>query len=370
MKKYLLMAAVLLLAASCAKPSAKVSLQLKDAPGHNVELYRLDINRFTLVDSLATDKNGELSYKIALASEENPAFYYLYHNATRLAGFVAKAGDNISLVADTLGHYSVEGSEESSLMLEVDTKFAQTVAKMEQILNEMPEDVNRRLSKVYIEHKRAMINQVMEHPFSITSAAACFQKFNDNLPTFNDKNDVYIFQMLMDSLVTVYPESEYVKALGREIDLRRNINQFNSQLDTLAKVGIPSIVMNDVHGKPQSIDSLAGKVVLLSFWSIEQNEHKVFNQEMKPIYEKYHNQGFEIFQVSVDSDKSAWATIVRNQQIPWISVNDGLGINTPALRSYNINSIPTMFIIGRDFDILAKDEYDPAKIEEIVKANI
>ena len=370
MKKYLLMAAVLLMAVSCAKPSAKVSLQLKDAPGHTVELYRLDVNRFTLIDSLAAGKDGELSYKVELAGSENPEFYYFYHNATRLAGFVAKAGEHISLVADTLGRYTVEGSEESSLMLEVDTKFAKAVAEMEQILEEQPEDINRQLSKVYINHKRAMVNQVLEHPFSITSAAACFQKFNDNLPTFNDKNDVYIFRMVLDSLSTVYPESEYVRALGREIERRDNINKFNSQLDTLAKVGIPAIVMNDIHSKPQSIDSLAGKVVLLSFWSIEQNEHKVFNQEMKPVYEKYHNQGFEIFQVSVDTDKSAWATVVRNQELPWISVNDGLGLNTPSLRSYNINSIPTMFIIGRDFDILAKDEYDPAKIEEIIKANI
>lgn len=370
MRKIILLAAVLLMAVSCNNPSAKVNLQIKDAPEHSVELYRLDVNRFTLVDSLTANKNGEVTYKVELPSKENPSFYYFYHNATRLAGFIAKAGDNIKLVADTLGRYSVEGSEESQLMLDVDNMFSQAVSKMEQILNDEPEDINRQLSKVYIEHKRAMINQIMSHPFSITSAAACFQKFNENLPTFNDKNDVYIFQMLLDSLNTVYPTSEYVKALGKEIDLRHNINMFNNQLDTLAKVGIPSITMNDVHGKPQCIDSLVGKVLLLSFWSIEQNEHKVFNQELKPIYVKYHDLGFEIYQVCVDTDKSAWATVVRNQSLPWISVNDGMGVSGSALRSYNINSIPTMFIIGRDCDILAKDEYDPAKIEEIVKNNI
>ena len=370
MKKYLLLAAMMLLAISCSGPSAKVTLQIKDAPGHSAELYRLDMNRFTLIDSLTADQNGQISCKVSLASKENPAFYYFYHGATRLAGFVAKDGDQISLVADTLGRYTVEGSEESQLLLDSDTQFAQTVAKMSQILKEQPEDVNRQLSRVYIDHKRAVVRQVVEHPFSITSAAACFQKFNENLPTFNDKNDVYIFQILLDSLMTVYPESEYVKALGKEIELRKNINELNSQLDTLAKVGIPSITMNDVHGKPQCIDSLAGKVVMLSFWSIEQTEHKLFNQEMKPIYERYHDQGFEIYQISLDTNKSAWATVVRNQCLPWISVNDGMGISSPAVRTYNLNSIPTMFLIGRDFDILAKDEFDPAKIEELLKANL
>ena len=70
--------------------------------------------------------------------------------------------------------------------------------------------------------------------------------------------------------------------------------------------------------------------------------------------------------MSVD-DKTVWATSVRNQNLPWVSVNDGLGIDSPAVAAYNLNSIPTMFIFSRDSDILAKDVYDPAEIERIIQ---
>ena len=369
MKKYFILAALLLMAVSCNKPAAKVNMDLKEGISTNVELYKLDVNRLSFVDSLNTDKSGHLKYKIELADSKNPVFYYFYHNATKLAGIVAKDGDRISISADTLGRYEVEGSEDCRLLKEMDGRLANNIAKMEQILSEEPEDMNVQLSKVYIDHKRALLRQVIENPFSITSAAALFQKFNDRLYVFQEPTDVYIFKNIRDSLITLYPDNPYVAALSKTIDERKNYDDLAAMINEKAVVGIPEIEMNDINGNPHKISDLNGQVILLSFWSTAQNEHKVFNQELVPIYEKYHSRGFEIYQVCVD-EKPVWANIVRNQNLPWICVNDGLGINSPAVAAYNLNSIPTMFIIGRDSDILAKDQYDPAEIEKIIQKNL
>ena len=369
MKKYFILAALLVLAVSCNKPAAKVNLDIKEGVSTNVELYRLDINRLSFVDSLNTDKSGHLKYKIALADSKNPVFYYFYHNATKLAGIVANDGDRISISADTLGRYEVEGSEDCRLLKEMDGRLATNTAKMEQILAEAPADMNVQLSKVYIDHKRALMRQVIENPFSITSAAALFQKFNDRLYVFQEPTDVFIFRNIRDSLATIYPDNPYVAALTKTIDERKNIDDLATMINEKAVVGIPEIEMNDINGNPHKISDLNGQVILLSFWSTAQNEHKVFNQELVPIYEKYHSRGFEIYQVCVD-EKPIWANIVRNQNLPWICVNDGLGISSPAVAAYNLNSIPTMFIIGRDSDILVRDQYDPAEIEKIIQNNL
>ena len=59
---------------------------------------------------------------------------------------------------------------------------------------------------------------------------------------------------------------------------------------------------------------------------------------------------------------------MKSQQLKWINVNDGLGVQSPAVASYNLQTIPSMFIIGRDGDIAARDVYEPAAIEkEIAK---
>ena len=85
MKKTLLPLILLLIAVSCSKPGAVVNLTLKEGISTNVELYKLDYNKLTFTDSLSTNKNGRLRCKLPLADDVNPAFYYLYHNGTKLA---------------------------------------------------------------------------------------------------------------------------------------------------------------------------------------------------------------------------------------------------------------------------------------------
>ncbi|MBO4558130.1 MAG: TlpA family protein disulfide reductase [Bacteroidales bacterium] len=366
MKKLFIAAIALLLVASCNKPAAVVNLALKEGVATNVELYKLALNRLTLVDSLSTNDNGQLKYKIALDDAENPAFYYFFHNATKLAGLVAAKGDRISISADTLGRYSVEGSEDCRLLQEMDARMAESTAKMERILAEAPEDENLQLSKVYIDHKRAMLRQVIENPYSITSAAALFQKFNDQLYVFQEPTDVFVFEKIRDSLATVYPKSEYVSAITKAIENRKKVDKFAQMVSEAPVVNLPEVKMNDVNGAPHALSELEGKVILLSFWSIVQDEHKVFNLEMLPVYNKYHDRGFEIYQICLDVDKAAWASIVRNQNLPWICVNDGLGINSPAVATYNLNSVPTMFIFDRDGEVVARDIYDPDEIDKII----
>ena len=61
MKKLIIYIAVLLLAFACNKPAAKVTLDLTEGTSTNVELYKLNLNRLSFVDSLNTDKKGHLT---------------------------------------------------------------------------------------------------------------------------------------------------------------------------------------------------------------------------------------------------------------------------------------------------------------------
>ena len=77
MRKYFILATLLLIAAACNKPSATVNLDLKEGVATNIELYRLDFNRLSFVDSLATDKDGHLRYALHYPNDkfhEHPMF--------------------------------------------------------------------------------------------------------------------------------------------------------------------------------------------------------------------------------------------------------------------------------------------------------
>ena len=95
-----------------------------------------------------------------------------------------------------------------------------------------------------------------------------------------------------------------------------------------------------------SLHALGSKAVILFFWTVTDAACKLLNQDTyKPLYEAYHDKGLEIFAVSLDTDKAAWASVVRSQDLPWVNVNDGLGSASPAVTLYNVQSLPQAFLI-------------------------
>lgn len=369
MKKTLILLCSLLFAVSCTKYSANISGNINGLSESPVLLQKLNFNRLETVDTLTTNASGDFKYRIKLDSN-NPAFYYLYRNDVKIAGMVLLDGDNVTLTADTLGNYSVEGSQESINLKFVDDSYSAAAQKMISIINEAPQDANAQVSKVYIDHKRAMMKHVLNNPKSITAATTMFQKFNADLPVFNEETDVFIFKTVLDSLSATYPESEYLLALKDEISRREAIANLNRKLESIEEQSFPNIIMTDINGEKHSLLDLQGKVILLSFWSTSQTEHKMFNNELLPVYEKYHDNGFEVYQVCLDVDKPTWASTVRSQNLPWISVNDGLEVMSSAISSYVIEYLPTMFIINKEGDIVAKDIFDANYLDGIIKSLI
>ena len=94
-------------------------MTLADAPSSDITVRLLDINRYKTVDTLKTDAEGKLSYKMEVAAGQ-PEFVYLYHNYTKLASLILESVDKVSVVADTLGNNTVEGSEESLKLAQVE----------------------------------------------------------------------------------------------------------------------------------------------------------------------------------------------------------------------------------------------------------
>ena len=89
---------------------------------------------------------------------------------------------------------------------------------------------------------------------------------------------------------------------------------------------------------------------------------------LRNLYNKFADQGFTIYQVSVDSDESYWLNSVRN--LPWVCVYDEESANSSYLSSYNVQQIPTAFLIDRNGSIVDRpdntDELE-SKIAELLK---
>ena len=142
-----------------------------------------------------------------------------------------------------------------------------------------------------------------------------------------------------------------------------------SLLSQVKTMNFPEISMPDMYGNNQSLSALEGKVILLHFWSAAVGNSNTFNADLKKVYEKYHNQGFEIYQVAIDSSKALWINTVQDQQLPWISVCDLKGEASPVVGAYNVRTLPSNYLISRDGNILGKDLMGE-QLEQAIKKNI
>lgn len=379
MKRFLLLAsATLMLAASCVKTNtAKIEGTIADHTDSCLVLQYLDLNRLQPVDTIAIDEKGTFKADVAL-SDENPAFYYLFDGENQVAALILLPGDKVKLTVDRYGEYEVEGSEESSLLKTLDEAFYAARVDLENYADKMEmtsddalaQEYAKSMSRRYVNYKKAVIKHMMEHPKSISSAILPFQKFNENLPVFNESTDILIIRQLCDSLKTVFPSAQLVTALEDEVNRRQSAFDLNQKLSQMEAINYPELSLPDINGQQQVLSALDGKVIVLAYWSVSQAESKMFNQELVEVYDRLHDAGLEIYQVSLDIDKAKWASTVKAQGLPWISVNDGLGTMSPACTKYNITYLPAMFVFDRKGDLVGKDVYDINVLESLIKKNL
>lgn len=328
---------------SCGR-KAVINCRVNEAPQEEIIVKMLNINTYDILDTVKTDKSGAFKYSVDVKKGQ-PEFIYLFKGDTKIASLLLEAGDKAEVVADTLGNYTVAGSENSEKLMTVEKNFAQFMNQV-RVLLATSDNSQAEISRLYISYYRDCIKYLVENPYSLTTIPVLYEKINDESPIFSQQTDAIHFRRVCDSLKTVYPESKYVAALEKETARRENLLALGIRINDAFNVTSPDIVMPDVNGVTRSLNELGSKVVLLHFWTSTDATHKMMNAEiLKPIYRDYHNKGLEIFSVCVDMNKAAWAQTVKLQGLDWINVNDGLGTSSAALAAYNITSLPTTFLI-------------------------
>ena len=309
---------------------------LSDKP---LVVKQLDINTYRTLDTIKTRTDGSFRYDVKVAKDQ-PEFIYLFYGDTRVAAFLLEQGETALVEADTLGRYTVTGSAGSEELARVEKAQADFLAQLLAHENEPS-----AMTRDYIQHYRDNTKYVMEHPFSLTTVPVFFERLGD-ASIFSQVTDGILFRRGADSLMTVYPESRYVKALDKEAERRMRVLEFNGQLQTAAEAAFPDIVLPDIQGEKKALSEVDAKVILVHFWDAADAAQKMFSiDQLLPLYEQFHGRGFEIYSICVTPDKPEWASSVLAQKLPWINVNDGKGAASPAVITYNVDTLPYSFLI-------------------------
>ena len=116
---------------------------------------------------------------------------------------------------------------------------------------------------------------------------------------------------------------------------------------------IIDINLPDNKGTQRRLTDLKNNVVLLDFHVFASEGSTQRIMQLRELYNKYHAQGLEIYQVSLDPDEHFWKT--QTAALPWVCVRDERGAQSEYLTQYNIQSLPTFFLIGRNSDLDKRD---------------
>lgn len=343
----LLGAAALLLAFAACAPKTVVEGTLKDAPESSaVVVKKYCIDHYEVLDTVRTDAAGKFVYR-AKVEKGNPQFLDMYYKDYRIACLLLEQGDNVKVTSDTLGAYSVTGSDACRQLQKIQADYVRFMMDFGSVtsLAAMGQNVNRDLSKMYLDYYRDRLTFVMKNSHSMNVVPVLFQYVDVDFPVFSQMTDAVVFRNIADSLKVDYPESEYVKMLEKEAVRRESYMSFDNQLRNAQEIAFPDIELPGIDSKMQKLSDMEGKVIMVCFWATTA-ELNMFNVDtLLPAYEKYRSKGFDIYSVSLDVDKTAWATVVRNQKLPWVNVCDTRGIASPYVGLWGLADLPTVFFI-------------------------
>ncbi len=365
------MAAAALMAACT--PGAKVSGVIESAPSSEVVVKLLNVNRYEVLDTVSTNAAGKFSYKLDVKKGQ-PEFVYVFYKDTKVASLLLEAGDKVEVKADTLGNFEVTGSEESLKLAQVEKEYAAALARLDAVASKMEsaegEDfaaLRRDLGKEYVDYYRSRVKYVLENSKSLTSVPVLYQNFGSQLPVFGQSTDAIHFVNTADSLETVYPDSKYVKALRKEAERRFGYLELETRIKGAQEVGFPDVELPDINARKVKLSDVDAKVIMLYFWNPSDAAQKMFNLDfLKDLYDTYNKKGFEIYQAAITPDKTGWAQVVKQQNLPWTNVCDGLGASSPYVATYNLAALPAVYIIadGQLVDGGATDENALRKVIE------
>ena len=192
---------------------------------------------------------------------------------------------------------------------------------------------------------------------------ALFQTLGNSL-LFNprtDKEDIKVFAAVATSWDAYWPNAERGANLHNiAIEGMNNVriaDANNAQAIEASKIqaaGVIDLPYRDNKGAMRHLTDLKGKVVLLDFHIFATNDSPARILQLRELYNKFHAQGLEIYQVSLDTDEHFWKQ--QTAALPWISVRDEDGINSNYVQLYNIQAVPTFFLIDRDNNIVNRME--------------
>ena len=366
MKKYAIMALAVLSMAACSDKKFHVEGTVDNAKDQVLYFEHVDISDITVLDSVKLDADGAFAF--SGDSPEAPEFYRL-RISDQIINVAIDSAETVSVTAhypQMATDYEVSGSENNQKIKELTLKqidLQERAIALERSGRLTATEFRDSLMRMVASYKEVVKSDyIFKEPNKSYAYFALFQTLGPWL-IFDPKNsadDSKVFAAVATSWDTFHPgalRGENLHNIAIEGLKNARIMEAKRQAQVLdnSKVvesGVIEVALADNKGQMRRLTDMKGKVVLLDFhvFALEDSPKRILS--LREYYNKYHSQGLEIFQVSLDGDEHFWKQMTA--ALPWISVRDADGVNSQLLIQYNVQTLPEFFLIDRQNNLVKR----------------
>lgn len=351
------------IACSDKNPQFVVEGTISDADSSVLYLEKRELNNVTLLDSVRLNSKGDFKFK--KASTPYPEFYVLRLDG-QLINFAVDSVETVNVNASKKGFatdYTIEGNlanQQIKSVVLAQYKAGQEINAIQKRFSnkEINEQESLEQLQSTVDTYKGTAQQIMFSDLKSPAAYfALFQKVN-GLLFFDpyDSKDYKIFAAVATAWDTYFKDSprashirDYTLIAMKtrkqgEVDLTDSANEIEAK--EYYNISLP-----DVNGNNVDLLSLKGKVILLDFTTYQAKESPAHNIALNNLYSKF-KPNLEIYQISLDADAHFWRNAALN--LPWKAVHESKSINSDLVFKYNVQGIPTMYLLNKDGDIVKR----------------
>jgi peroxiredoxin len=367
--KHICRAALVLAAAaviaSCGNKKFNVTGQIENAKDSLLYFEHVGLEGIDVVDSVKLGDSGSFSF--SEEAPDAPEFYRL-RISDQIINVAIDSTETVTFRSSwpqMASKYKVEGSENCEKIKELTLQLMdlrERAIAISQNGQLSIDEANDSLLAIITQYKNDVKTKyIFPTPGKSYAYFALFQTLGDMLlfNPRNNKDDIKVFAAVATSWDTYYPHAERgqnlhniaIEGMKNQRIVETKENQ-TIEASRVQEAGVLDIELTDNKGQVRHLTDLKGKVVLLDFHVFAMDESPARILTLRELYNKYHAQGFEVFQVSLDSDEHFWKQ--QTAALPWISVLDPNGIQSQIISMYNIQAVPDFFLIDRDNNLVKR----------------
>ena len=351
--------------ASCDNKKFTVEGQITNAKDSVLYFEHVGLEGIDVLDSVKLSDNGSFSF-----SEEAPTApeFYRLRIYDQIINVSIDSTETVGVKAQypqMATAYEISGSDNCLKIKELALKqidLHKRAMAIQENVSLGVDEANDSILKLIDDYKNDVkTNYIFKEPMKAYSYFALFQTLGNWLlfNPRNNKDDIKVFAAVATSWDTYYPHAERGQNLHniaiegmknqRIVEAEQNKTIEASKIQ---EAGVLDIELTDNKGQVRHLTDLKGKVVILDFHVFAMDESPARILSLRELYNKYHAQGLEIFQVSLDSDEHFWKQ--QTAALPWINVLDPDGIQSQRIALYNIQAIPDFFVIDRNNNLVKR----------------